>query len=49
MFGEINELKKYRKYDNISYEKKQELLNLIKVGINPENYQTVEEKTKAKA
>jgi hypothetical protein len=49
MFGEISELKKYRKYENITHEKKQELLNLIKIGINPENYQTDEEKKKAKA
>jgi len=49
MFGEISELKKYRKYENITYEKKQELLNLIKIGINPENYQTDEEKKKARA
>lgn len=49
MFGEINELKKYKKYESIGLEKKQELLNLIRIGINPENVQTEEEKKKVKA
>lgn len=49
MFGEINELKKYRKYERITDEKKQELLNLIRIGINPENVQTEEEKKKVQA
>jgi hypothetical protein len=49
MFGEINELKNYRKYESISFEKKQELLNLIRIGINPENVQTEEEKKKVQA
>ena len=49
MFGEINELKKYRKYERITDEKKQELLNLIRIGINPENVLTEEEKKKVQA
>ena len=49
LFGEVNELQKYKKYEHITAEKKKALLDLIKIGINPENYQTKEEKEKASA
>ncbi len=50
LFGDkINELQKYKKYEQITAEKKKALLDLIKIGINPENYQTEEEKEKASA
>jgi len=49
MFDGINQLKKYRKYEEITPELKKELLDLIRVGINPKNFETEDDKKKAEA
>ena len=37
IFEEVEEFKRYRKYDAIPLTKKVELMEMIKIGINPES------------
>ena len=37
IFEELEEFKRYRKYEAIPATKKAELMEMIKIGINPEN------------
>jgi len=37
IFEEVEEFKRYRKYETIPITKKAELMEMIKIGINPES------------
>ena len=37
IFEEIEDFKRYRKYEGIPATKKAELMEMIRIGINPEN------------
>ena len=44
IFEEVEEFKRYRKYETIPITKKAELMEMIKIGINPESIQIDEKR-----